>query len=147
MKLWQKYLTMIRQDIKEAMSRRNGLDELSNLLMLLGFVFIVVALFSKKWIFTLIGAVFVIICYIRVFSKKVEKRKKENDFYMKYMGNVVKKCGYIKLCIKMKIRSMQDKEYVYFVCSQCGQIIRIPKGKNKISIRCPKCSQTFIKRT
>lgn len=147
MKVWQKYLTMIRQDIKDAMSRRNGLDELNNFLMLLGFIFVVIALFSHKWIFTLIGTVFIVLCYIRVFSKKIEKRKKENGLYMKYMGTVVKKCEFFKLCLKMKIKSMRDAEYVYFVCSDCGQIIRIPKGKNKVSIRCPKCSKTFIKRT
>ena len=147
MKVWQKYLTMIRQDIKDAMSRRNGLDELNNFLMLLGFVFVVIALFSHKWIFTLIATIFIVVCYIRVFSKRIEKRKKENNIYMKYMGTVVKKCEFFNLCFKMKIKSIQDAEYVYFVCSDCGQIIRIPKGKNKVSIRCPKCSKTFIKRT
>lgn len=147
MSVWKKYITMIRQDIKDAMSKRNGLDELNNLLMLLGFIFVVVALFSKKWIFTLIGAAFIILCYIRVFSKKVDSRKKENTVYMKYMGNVVRKTAYFKECIKMWIRSMKDKEYVYFICKHCGQIIRVPKGKNKVSVRCPKCSQTFIKRT
>ena len=147
MNLFQKYVTMLRQDLKEVMSRRCGLDELNNFIMLLGFVFVVIALFSHNWIFTLIGAVLIVLCYMRVFSKKIEKRKKENDLYMKYMGTVVKKCEFLKLCLKMKIKSIRDAEYVYFVCSKCGQIIRIPKGKSKVSIRCPKCSQTFIKRT
>lgn len=147
MNLFQKYVTMLRQDLKEVMSRRCGLDELNNFIMLLGFVFVVIALFSHNWIFTLIGAVLIVLCYIRVFSQKIEKRKKENNLYMKYMGTVVKKCGFLKLCLKMKGKSIQDAEYVYFVCSDCGQVIRIPKGKNKVSIRCPKCSRTFIKRT
>lgn len=143
----QKYLTMIREDIKQAMKYRCGLDELNNLLMLIGFIFVVVALFTKRWIFTLIGTVFIFMCYKRVFSKDISKRRSENDVYMKYMGNVVRYTQYLKLCLKMKIRSLTDKEYVYFVCNQCKQIIRVPKGKNKVSIRCPKCSQTFIKRT
>lgn len=147
MNLWQKYLTMIRQDIREGMSKRNGLDELNNLLMLLGFVFVVIALLSQNWIFTLIGAAFIVICYLRVFSKKKDKRKKENAFYMKYMGNIVRKCEHLKLCFRMKVKSIQDSEYVYFVCKKCGQVIRIPKGKNKVSIRCPMCNETFIKRT
>ena len=147
MNLLRKYLTMFRQDMKDIMSRRCGLDELNNFLMLLGFIWVLVALIFHKWIFTLIGAVFIVVCYIRVFSKELEKRKKENDFYMKYMGTIVKKCEYCKLCIKMMIKSKKDSEYVYFVCNQCGQVIRVPKGKNKVSIRCPKCDQNFIKRT
>lgn len=147
MDLFQKYVTMIRQDIRTAMAKRNGLDELSNFIMLVGFVFVVVALFTRKWIFTLIGAGFIVICYLRVFSKKVEKRRNENAVYMRYMGGVVRKVDYLLLNVKMKMKSMKDKEYVYFVCSGCKQVIRVPKGKNKVSIRCPKCNKTFIKRT
>ena len=143
----RKYVEMFRQDVKDVMSRRCGLDELNNFIMLLGFVFILVAMFSKKWLFAWIGAAFVVLCYIRVFSQKLEQRKKENDLYMKYMGNVVRKTDYLKLCLKMKIKSARDAEYVYFVCKYCGQIIRIPKGKNKINIRCPKCDNSFVKRT
>lgn len=137
----------MRQDIREVMSYRCGLDELNNFLMLIGFIFIVIALFSHKWIFTLIGAVFVILCYIRVFSKKLDKRGNENAFYMKHMGWIVKACRQFNQSIKMKFRTIKDAEYAYFVCSSCGQIIRVPKGKSKVNIRCPKCSQTFIKRT
>lgn len=147
MDIFQKYVTMIQQDIKNAMQKRNGLDELSNFIMLVGFIFVVIALFTKNWIFTLIGGAFIILCYLRVFSTKAEKRKKENSIYMKYMGGVVRGVDYITLLIRMKIKTLQDKESAYFVCSGCRQIIRVPKGKNKVSIRCPKCNETFIKRT
>lgn len=147
MDMFQKYVTMIRQDIKNAMANRNGLDELSSFIMLIGFVYVVVALFTKKRLFILIGAVFIILCYLRIFSKNVEKRRRENAVYMRYMGRVVKFVEYLVLCVKMRVKSFSDKEYAYFVCGGCKQIIRVPKGKNKISIRCPKCSRTFIKRT
>lgn len=147
MDMFQKYVTMIRQDIKNAMANRNGLDELSSFIMLIGFVYVVVALFTKKRLFILIGAVFIILCYLRIFSKNVEKRRRENAVYMRYMGRVVKFVDYLVLCVKMRVKSLSDKEYAYFVCGGCKQIIRVPKGKNKISIRCPKCSRTFIKRT
>ena len=146
----QKYISMIREDIKSAMSKRNGVDELNNLLMLTGFIFVTVALFSKKWQFVLIevtiGTIFIGICYMRVFSKKLEIRQRENAVYMKYMGCVVRFADYLLLCVKMKIKSITDTEHVYFVCSQCKQIIRLPKAKSKVSIRCPKCGHTFIRR-
>lgn len=142
-----KYLSMIRKDIQNGMKNRCGLDELNNLLMLIGFIFVVAALFTQRWIFTLFGAIFIVLCYLRVFSKKMDKRRNENAVYMKYMGDVVHFVEYLVLCIKMKGKSITDKEYAYFVCSQCKQIVRVPKGKNKVSIRCPKCSHTFIKTT
>lgn len=147
MDLWRKYVTMFREDMKIVMSKRCGLDELNNFIMLIGFIFILISLFTQKGIFTLFGALFVVICYLRVFSKKLDKRRRENAFYMRYMGKTVSFVRLQKLKIKMVIKSARDREYVYFVCSSCGQIIRVPKGKNKVSIRCPKCSATFIKRT
>ena len=147
MGLLKKYLTMFREDMREVMKRRCGLDELNNFIMLFGFVYIVIALFTKSKICILFATAFVVLCYMRVFSKNLEKRKKENDVYLRYMGGAVEFAGYGKLCIKMWIKSIRDKEYCYFVCSSCHQIIRLPKGKNKVSVRCPKCGQTFIKRT
>lgn len=147
MDLWRKYITMFREDMNNVMSKRCGLDELNNFIMLIGFIFVLISLFTQKGIFTLLGTVFIVICYIRVFSKKLEKRRKENAFYMRYMGTIVEKVNLVKLMLKMKIKSVQDKEYVYFVCTGCRQIIRLPKGKNKVSVRCPKCSATYIKRT
>lgn len=138
---------MFREDMKEVMSRRCGLDELNNFIMLIAFIYIVTAMFTQKRLFVLMGAVFVVLCYFRVFSKNLEKRRKENAFYMNYMGGVVKLVKHWKLCLKMKIKTIQDKEYAYFVCNTCGQIVRVPKGKNKVNIRCPKCNMTFIKRT
>ncbi len=147
MNLWRKYITMFREDMRIVMSQRCGLDELNNFIMLIGFIFLVISLFTQKGIFTLLGALFVVIGYCRVFSKKLDKRQRENAFYMRYMGNVVRFTGLQKLKLKMSIKSIKDKEYVYFVCGTCHQVIRIPKGKNKVSIRCPKCGATFIKRT
>lgn len=147
MELLKKYITMIRQDLQVVMSRRCGLDELNNFIMLIGFIYILAALFTNKGVFALIGAVFVVLCYLRVFSKKLDKRQKENAIYMRYMGWIVDMINRWKLIIKMKIKTAKDKEYAYFVCKTCGQIVRIPKGKNKISVRCPKCNMTFIART
>ena len=147
MELLRKYVTMIRADLRQIMKSRCGLDELNNLLMLIGFLYIVAALVSHKWIYTLIGTFFVVICYMRVFSKNLEKRRHENDIYMRYMGTVVRWVGRYKLKAKMALRTRKDEEYAYFVCNGCGQVIRVPKGKHKVSIRCPKCNETFIKTT
>lgn len=149
MNLLKKYITMFREDMKVVMSRRCGLDELNNFIMLIAFVFIVTGLLVHKfkWIFILLAAILIVLCYIRVFSKQLEKRKKENDFYMRYMGSVVHFTNHIILSLKMKIKTMNDNEYAFFVCKNCGQVLRIPKGKYRVSIRCPKCSTTFVKRT
>ncbi|MBR3231854.1 MAG: hypothetical protein IKF75_04170, partial [Lachnospiraceae bacterium] len=37
------------------------------------------------------------------------------------------------------------KTYRYFKCPGCGQEVRVPKGKGRIRITCPKCHQSFEK--
>ncbi len=147
MGMLKKYVRMFREDMKIAMQNRCGLDELNNFIMLVAFVYIVIALFTGKKICIILAAVFVALTYFRVFSKKLEQRNKENAIYMRYMGGMVEFKNYCIKSIKMLYRTQKDEEYMYFVCLSCQQIIRVPKGKNKVSIRCPKCSKTYVKRT
>ena len=42
---------------------------------------------------------------------------------------------------------IKDRQHRYFNCPRCRQVVRVPKGKGKISITCPKCREKFIKQT
>lgn len=45
------------------------------------------------------------------------------------------------------IRNSSKSSSKVFVCSKCHQKVRVPKGKGKIEITCPKCNYKFIKRS
>ena len=48
---------------------------------------------------------------------------------------------------KQQVRFKQRKDYHYYRCPQCGQQLRVPRGRGKISITCPKCGHQFIKKS
>ena len=71
----------------------------------------------------------------------LSKRYEENQRYLnaKYRA-VVKKNN-------LKKRWAQRSTYRFFKCPQCKQTVRVPKGRGKICITCPKCKTEFIKKS
>ena len=77
----------------------------------------------------------------RMFSRNFSKRNQENERYMTYQNKVT---GFFK---KQKNLFEQRKIYHIYTCPSCKQKIRIPKGKGKIQVTCPKCHTQFIKKS
>ena len=42
---------------------------------------------------------------------------------------------------------LKDRQNRYFDCPKCHQLVRVPRGKGKISITCPRCREKFIRKT
>lgn len=79
--------------------------------------------------------------YFRIFSKNTAKRYTENA---KYLSVKYKITGWFR---RKKERIQQSKTHRFYRCPQCGITTRIPKGKGKIKITCPKCGNTFIRKS
>jgi len=77
----------------------------------------------------------------RCYSRNTTKRRKERDTYL----HVIKK---IKSRYALKKKAWKErKTHRYFRCKQCKTTLRVPKGKGKIKITCPKCHSEIIKKT
>lgn len=79
-------------------------------------------------------------CYFRVFSKKLDIRRRENQKFLSY------KRKYSSRLKQAKIRFEQRKEYRFFSCPACKTTLRVPKGKGKILIHC-KCGEQFMRKS
>ena len=42
---------------------------------------------------------------------------------------------------------LKDRQNRYFDCPKCRQLVRVPRGKGKIAITCPRCKEKFIRKT
>ena len=74
-------------------------------------------------------------------SKNKMKRHQENILFLRYWYPIQTK-------MMNKYRQFKTKrQYRYYKCKECGQELRVPKGKGKIEITCPKCHHSFIKKT
>ena len=92
-------------------------------------------------IFYIAGIVLLVYTYYRMFSKNISKMYAQNQKYLnaKYRA-VVKKDAWKK-------QWQQRKIYRFYRCPGCKQKVRVPKGKGKICITCPKCRMEFIKKS
>lgn len=132
----------MKEKITKFMQGRYGLDEFSKFLnkLVLGLL-IVSILVRGNDIFFYIAAVIMVYMYYRTYSKNYQKRYGENQKYLEY----ARKWGFHYE--KMKRQWKERKDYHIYKCPSCSQKIRIPRGKGKIEIRCPKCNERFIKKS
>lgn len=114
------------------MTGRYGGDKLNMALLGLGALCCVFSLFllpPVSLLLTLISYVFMFWALFRSLSRNTYKRYRENRKYL------------------MLIQRLKDREHRYFDCPRCHQPVRVPRGKGKISISCPKCKEKFIRKT
>ena len=140
------YNRSMKERLIRFMQGRYGLDRLSQVMMLVGLVIVIIAAFVRRPVIVsnliyLVGIVIVVLGYIRVFSRNYQKRYAENQKFLKLTGGIRRLFG------KEKYMMEQRKTYRIFKCPGCRQKIRIPKGKGRIEINCPKCHTKFIKKT
>ena len=73
--------------------------------------------------------------------KNISKRYQENNKFLRIWNIIKNKINYVP----QRIKSLKD--YRYFKCSNCKQTLRVPRGKGKLSITCPKCKNVMIKKS
>lgn len=125
-----------REKLTRFMMGRYGQDQFGKFinlvtLIVLG-VSIVLSFLSKvaSYIFYAIALGLMVYSYYRMLSKQIYKRAAENRKFLQ-----------IKELLK------QTKTHRFFQCPKCKTKVRVPKGKGKICITCPKCAEKFIKKT
>lgn len=120
---------------------RYGADQLSKLYLGLAIVFLVLNLLTGLGIFYLAGMAVLIYGMYRSFSKNTAKMSAQNQKYLNWRYQRAVKYS------NAKKHWAQRKEYRFFSCPGCRQKVRVPRGKGKIAITCPKCHTEFIKKS
>ncbi len=122
------------------LSKRYGNDALNHFILWLAVTLFLLNLLLGEPFFALVIQILIILNLIRALSSNYHARQKENNLYLLF----TRKIRHHFKCIQ---RRKSDPKNCYYVCPHCDQIVRVPKGRGKVDIRCPKCSHTFEKRS
>lgn len=134
-------MNRFRERFARFMIGRYGADKLGQFMMGAAMLFLVLGIFIHSLWLDAGAFICLVLCYLRMFSKNIGKRYEENQRYERLRFIVTEKFR------KWRFQLQQSRKYHIYKCPKCGQKIRIPRGKGKISIHCPKCSTDFIKRS
>ena len=131
--------------LRDAMARfmygRNGVDQL-NIAMLwtsIGADLLATLLMRQQNGLAYVGlalyygsVILWVLVLFRMFSRNLRKRQAENQKWLQARSRRRSAASAAKA-------RRADKDHKYFTCRQCRAICRVPVGKGKVIITCPKC--------
>lgn len=137
----------MREKLSRIFSGRQGMDEFSKALFWMGLVCMLLSVLTAgvlrgvfSLLFTWLGLAMLIFSFIRAFSRRLGQREAENNAYLALRQ---KQRHSLQAA---KERRAQRKDFCFFKCPSCGVILRVPRGKGKIHIKC-KCGYTLYRKT
>ena len=130
---FRQFSAKLSASLRNFMMGRYGTDRLNMVILSVGLAASLLSVILRAPVMDLVlfflsyGMMFWAI--FRTLSRKTYKRYQENRKFLQLMGR------------------MKDREHRYFDCPKCRQMVRVPRGKGKISITCPRCREKFVKKT
>lgn len=130
---FQRLIASVRTGFRHFMQGRYGGDKLNITLVWVSFGAFLISMFIP---FPPVNLALLLIYYgllgwaiFRMLSRNTYKRYQENRKYLQLIDRI------------------KDREHKYFDCPRCRQPVRVPRGKGKIAITCPKCKEKFIRKS
>lgn len=119
-----------------------GMDSFGRFMIGMGFACIIAAFIFNSMLFSLASLVILMVGFARAMSKgNYQKRQMENEMFLRRTAPIRQKWE------NLNNRYRDRKTMMYFKCGNCGAQLRVPRGKGKIKVTCPKCETTVIKKS
>ena len=137
-------MSRFKESFIRFMQGRYGVDALGKTINIVSLILLVLALFTRFSLLYFLGIALIIYEYYRMFSRNIQKRYQENQKFLTFKYKMAIKFGKIKNIFKPRADA---KTHRIYKCPSCKQKVRVPKGRGRIEITCPKCKEKFIKKT
>ena len=127
---------MIRNTLQRFMYGRYGSDQLNVFLIAAYLILLLLSALPGLGFLEFVSFVLVAFSLFRLLSRNYAARRAENTKFLKLAGPVIR-------WYRLQRTILRDKDHRYFKCPSCGQQLRVPKGKGKITVTCRGCGSSF----
>ena len=135
------------------MRGRRGWDQLCFFLMISSFIMEILGRILRNGIVYYVGLALFIYAIFRMMSRNIPKREAENQKYLQ-ITNRFRNRRYFHQQKKNGTYTYTQSEqsrngaygstvYAYYYCPSCKQQVRIPAGKGRVMVTCPRCGEKF----
>ena len=130
---FRQFAAKVTAGLRSFMYGRYGTDRLNMVILCAGLVASLLSMMIHMQPFNLIfwalSYGLMIWAIVRSLSRNTYKRYQENRKFLQFYDR------------------LKDRNNRYFNSPKCRQTVRVPRGKGKISITCPRCREKFVKKT
>ena len=129
---FRQFRMRLSMGFRQFMVGRYGTDKLNSVILTAGLIVCLAGVFfggNFSGMFTIVSYSLMFWALFRTFSRNTYKRYQENRKFLMFLERI------------------KDREHRYFSCPKCKQTVRVPRGKGKLAITCPRCKERFIKKS
>jgi ribosomal protein S27E len=132
---------VIRNFLRKFMLGRYGPDHLGTAMLVVALVLSLIMQILGLGFVAVVSYILLALMIFRMLSRNIEARRRENDRFLRYWGPARTK-------IKSRVARLRDiKTHKYFTCPGCRNTLRVPRGRGKLQITCPRCGERFVRKT
>ena len=131
--MFRQFMARLSAKLQRFMAGRYGTDRLNMVILGAGLAACLISpIFHNALVSLLLTALsygLMIWAICRSLSRNTYARYQENRKFLQFFDR------------------LKDRQHRYYDCPKCRQVVRVPRGKGKIAITCPKCREKFIRKT
>ena len=130
---FRRFTARVSAGLRSFMTGRYGTDRLNMVILGAGLITSLISVWCRSarlnMIFFVLSYGLMIWAIWRSLSRNTYQRYQENRKFWAFFDR------------------LKDRQHRYFDCPKCHQMVRVPRGKGKISITCPRCKEKFVRKT
>lgn len=127
---WQRRLS-------EWLRGRQGPDDLAVFSVNLAIVIVLVNVFARTGWLGWVGLALVAYAMFRIQSRNLGARARENEAFLRALGPV-------RPWVQNPRAAWAElRAYKHVRCTSCRQRVRVPRGKGRLRVTCPRCKTKF----